>query len=729
MVGWKPFSHNPSCPTARMSSLGAASLLGGAITLLISPAHGQQNLPQWQPQSPQYIQCPAPGQPLLRIPEFVSQKVAGKDYGILRGTILLQGAVTRMYLGAQDPSQCVPQAIRQFVGIDAGLPGYPGTVPFGYPGYVPPPSYSGNPPFPPYQDPVPGPTLRARVGDIVELTFLNQLGGEISWNTIDRGEKGQGCDQGFTVSKGQTSNVYPGLDEFPDCFHGSTTGNIHFHGTHTNPQTTGDNVFIEVRPSLRDASGQPVVTPASVKPAFDEFFTNCERELQKSILSQWPTIWGDMPRTWAAMQEGLLKRYDQDPVIVNKLWPVDEAQIKEGAWPQYYIGATPYCFRLPSYTETTWPPKAPAHPAAHGLMMEHAVPPLLMGQAPGTHWYHAHKHGSTTLNVENGMTGIFIIEGGYDDALNRFYGDGWTPTQPVLLINQLGTGTNLFGGGTPRAFSVNGRIQPALTMRPGEVQFWRIADTSARGGVFIMGFGPAGASSPSPTQVFTWRQTAQDGVQFNGSNYWNSTNSNLLIAPGNRADLLVRAPTAAGQYILFAKEVRSRCETLPGDQIPTIPTVAQQANMNIPSPPYPKPPYPTKICGARPIKPLLIVNVAGTPATGNQTQFIPQAQVQAAFPAFLNDITDSEVKGTKTVVFESTPTGPNDNPGTMHMIDGHKFDGNVGEVVLLNTVEEWKIVNSTVNGGIGNYQGKTFVTPTDPPGVVDHPFHIHINPF
>ena len=58
-------------------------------------------------------------------------------------------------------------------------------------------------------------------------------------------------------------------------------------------------------------------------------------------------------------------------------------------------------------------------------------------------------------------------------------------------------------------------------------------------------------------------------------------------------------------------------------------------------------------------------------------------------------------------------------------IDGHKFDGNVGEVMLLNTAEEWKIENRTVNGGVRN--GK--VVTTDPPGVVDHPFHIHINPF
>ena len=58
------------------------------------------------------------------------------------------------------------------------------------------------------------------------------------------------------------------------------------------------------------------------------------------------------------------------------------------------------------------------------------------------------------------MTGAFIIEGGYDEAFNKFYGTGWARTQPVLVVNQLGTSPNLFGGGSssggPLPFSVNG---------------------------------------------------------------------------------------------------------------------------------------------------------------------------------------------------------------------------------------------------------------------------------
>jgi FtsP/CotA-like multicopper oxidase with cupredoxin domain len=161
------------------------------------------------------------------------------------------------------------------------------------------------------------------------------------------------------------------------------------------------------------------------------------------------------------------------------------------------------------------------------------------------------------------------------------------------------------------------------------------------------------------------------------------------------------------------QQARSRCETLS----PTLPTAML--------PQVPTSPQTTPACAPEAQAPLLYVEVSGAPAAGNQAQLIPADQLNASFPAFLKDITDEEVKATKTVVFESTPTAGNNSPATMHTIDGHKFDGNVGEVVLLNTVEEWKIINKTVNGAVQNGS----VATTDPPGIVDHPFHIHINPF
>ena len=299
----------------------------------------------------------------------------------------------------------------------------------------------------------------------------------------------------------------------------------------------------------------------------------------------------------------------------------------------------------------------------------------MMGQAPGTHWYHAHKHGSTAINVANGMTGAFIIEGQYDDDLNTWYGTGWTRSQPVLVINQLGVSPNLMRGGAGQQdkgpdFSINGQEKPLIQMWPGEVQMWRIVNTSGRAGVLFTG----------PPNGFQWKQLAQDGVQFNDVNYQSHVNKPFLLAPGNRADILVMAPTAPCA-------IAADCNVIVKNEVD-----------------------PLDLVGKNPANPLtlLSVNVSGaapSTATPNNTKFIPTAPT---FPAFLADISDSEVKGTKEIRFRSDGS----QPQVQHMIDGKQFDGEVGAVVLLNQVEEWKIVNETYGGRI-----------------VSHPFHIHINPF
>ena len=80
----------------------------------------------------------------------------------------------------------------------------------------------------------------------MQLTFINEINPKHFGNSIDNGEKGLGCDQvpGFYPTRGKFQ------DKFPDCFHGSSTGNIHFHGTHTNPNSTGDNVFTPSAPRV-----------------------------------------------------------------------------------------------------------------------------------------------------------------------------------------------------------------------------------------------------------------------------------------------------------------------------------------------------------------------------------------------------------------------------------------------------------------------------------------------
>jgi FtsP/CotA-like multicopper oxidase with cupredoxin domain len=513
---------------------------------------------------------------------------------------------------------------------------------------------------------------------------------------------------------GKDGLTYPdSFDSSPNCLHASSTANIHYHGTHTNPNSTGDNVFLQVLPLPRDNQGTLTTTPAEAMTGFETFFERCAEEL-KDPLKRWPRLghWrDDMPAPWIAKQTKLLQEYQEKNRDQNQnVWDEDQEEEK-GGWPQYYIGAVPYCFALPYKPET--------EPVREGA--------LRMGQAPGTHWYHAHKHGSTAINVMNGMTGAFIIEGQYDDELNAFYGeyvlkDGkhWnTRKQPVLVLNQLGTTPNLLGtagadldkpaGVTGVPFAVNGRFEPKARMQPGEVQLWRIVNTSARNAAYFMA--PEG---------FRWRQLAQDGVQFARETYDKKVNPTaphldstpsvtapkrpfyldrpFYLAPANRVDLLVQAPMLT--------------DNLPSKTFPVRVQAVMARNQVVPTPFDPKDPKPGTM--------LMTVEVSGAPVVtkdGEPMPFPPQGPIQ---PKFLTDITNEEWGDSKYAkkefIFDSKGPGmPN-----QHTINGHQFkdDNGVANVfVSLGNVEEWTIKNTTN-------------TTTGPPNsLIDHPFHIHINPF
>jgi len=625
--------------------------------------------------------CPS-DQAFFKVPELIARD------GVLRGTLQLTDAQVWMRTrfppkgGKQNPVppgtkdaiySCFAQNVRAFrIFPDQPLPAVAGqTVP----------------------DPFPGPTLRARVGDIIELTFVNQL------DSARFGRTGNTrCDV--------VTSIYPGPDKFPDCFHGSSTGNIHFHGTHTNPNGTADNVLLEVAASPRDANNKPTITPDTYAEQFKTFFAECERHLRGNQREEWPRNWNGSKEpggsslgpwyrsgTWTAAQMELLPDAETGK---------NEKVAMKNEWPQYYIGAYPYCFHLPVYSASSFPP-----------------PPgsLQMGQAPGTHWYHAHKHGSTAIDVANGMVGAFIIEGpSYDDYLNRFYGPGWTRTQPTMVINQTGVAPNMMRAGGPARqdkgpdLVVNGRFASIIDMAPGEVQMWRMVNGSGRSGVFINGSNSFIDASNAPAG-FHYRRIGQDGVQLADNNYQSGQDKQLLLASGNRADLLVMAPKTPGMYRLMVQH-----DVDPSDLASAIPVPLLQIRVNNNLP----------------------------PVTGHRLEFIPAMPKppEPDFPAFLTNITTDEANSQRTAPPGCNPLNPNSSspcgtasnprlvvfstvpptgtttasPGSQHMIDGQQFNETPedAKIVTLNTVEEWQVENTSTDPNIGP---------------VAHPFHIHVNPF
>jgi FtsP/CotA-like multicopper oxidase with cupredoxin domain len=638
------------------------------------------------------VACPNPeGQPFVMPPEIVTQD------GILKGSIILREEDQRLpeSFTFNGTVECAPQLVRNFRGENRW-------------GESLPPMPAAQPPDSNLRDPEPGPTLRARVGDLVQLTFVNSINPR-------RFDEGYDIDDCSDV--GQDGNIYPVggagkamfQDKFPNCLHASSTANIHFHGTHTNPNATGDNVYLQVRPLPRDNQGNLTTSPKEASAGFAEFFRKCAEELQNP-LNPWPVTWGDVPpwtnKSWTGKQTELLVAYQQKNPG-QALWDRNKEVLKE-SWPIYYIGAFPYCFALPAYTYTAkdaqgkakWPPPPGS------------TSPI-MGQAPGTHWYHAHKHGSTAINVANGMTGAFIIEGDYDKDLNDAYrsyilnNGAWnTRSQKVLVLNQLGTELNAMtptrarGGppGNPGGvdFSVNGRLRPKIAMQPGEIQLWRIVNTSGRTAVYFM-----------PPRGLEWQQIAQDGVQYAPRSYKDGANLNkpFYMAPANRVDLLVKAPMnmkgKSAEVRIQNVMARSAVRPSPDETDPVEGTV------------------------------LLIVGVIdGPPVMHNgQSQEMPFLTESNAptLPPFLTDISDEEWKRsnsiTRTFVFNSkkpvlSSNDPSISMARQHTINDIQFDEEHSHInVLLNATEEWIIKNTTnQNAGPGN-------------SPIDHPLHIHINPF
>lgn len=502
-----------------------------------------------------------------------------------------------------------------------------------------------------------GPTLRARLGDQVQLTFLNKVDeSQFPYTYVTGKDKPPfsdlGCDQAGLPNPTTGKFPYPANDIYPNCFHGSNTANIHFHGTHTSPDGLGDNVLVQVLPD----PAQPDWTSL-----FNQIYDS----------GKVPQKWEELPRAFRDAQIDLVKKRDDADMakaMKNNLRPPESMseknheQIMAGLWPEYFIGAFPNFFDIPDYASGKY--KA--------------------GQAPGTHWYHAHKHGSTSLHIRNGLAGAFIIEssqeGGYDHFIRKHFGwgDTYGEHEKIFVIQQFDPTQNLErnpqgGGKGGNQNLINGKLTPTITMKPGEVQLWRLINATEGNGAGIISAGTSPAVFGAST--FQFVQTAQDGVQFSPENYRRqpylggvASAAGLVLAAGNRADLLVKAPTTLG--------------TVPFKSGGTV---------------------------------LFFVKVEGD-AVGPDKAF---PTTWAEMPKFLLDLSKPgpyDIKNPGSPVkfqWENGRTKPGPRPDPPHFMVNDKQFGETGPIIdqcmPLDGLQEWVLENYT--------------------SAIAHPFHIHINPF
>ncbi len=284
----------------------------------------------------------------------------------------------------------------------------------------------------------------------------------------------------------------------------------------------------------------------------------------------------------------------------------------------------------------------------------------------GTFWYHAHVHGSTGLQVMNGLAGALIIEEPEGQQVAREAKDVVWMIQEIMGREA----EKLYSCGHPHSLStVNGKVKPGLRMRPGEVQRWRFINATATPGGYAILELLDGNDKPQEISVI-----AIDGYPLRRMR----KAKNYNLPPGGRVDFLVRV-MRPGQYRMFKKRFQGQSQ----DQE------------------------------------LAFIDVEGKPANMKLPERLPPLS------SFLDPINDNEISRRRTVRFQICPDQARgdtckhfpdakvcsgDEPvNNAFLIDGKSFDPDrIDHSIKLGTAEEWEIINETG---------------------AEHPFHIHINHF
>jgi suppressor of ftsI len=317
----------------------------------------------------------------------------------------------------------------------------------------------------------------------------------------------------------------------------------------------------------------------------------------------------------------------------------------------------------------------------------------------GLYWYHPHYHGSAGVQVVSGMAGLILVKGLIDEVpeiaaardellaiqnlkinpLNQNSSQwgleplayrpaalgGYSPTSKVEVITANGNPVMIIDrrGAKPVA---SRQSLPVYKMRPGEVLRLRILNGTD--GIFL----------PLALSGFEVYVIGQDGINLlKPEPAGDDPKAAIRMAPGNRNELLIRAPMTS---------VRGTLRALA--QMPMSPQIMSEAMGEMMS---------------RPEIDIATFEVSGEPKRMAIPEKLPVPTRE--YPL----ISENEIVARRTVTFSMTTGSKSIIDGFEYLIDGELYqEGEVDPKVRIGTAEEWRIVNNS--DGI-------------------HPFHIHVNSF
>ncbi|MGC0144835.1 MULTISPECIES: multicopper oxidase family protein [unclassified Pseudactinotalea] len=274
----------------------------------------------------------------------------------------------------------------------------------------------------------------------------------------------------------------------------------------------------------------------------------------------------------------------------------------------------------------------------------------------GVFWYHPHRHGTVADQVFGGLYGALIVEGD-EVPVSR---------ERVLVVSDItldrdgalasASTAQVMMGREGDLVLINGQVRPELTARPGERERWRVinACTSrylhlALPGQVLALLGIDSGHEPAAREV-----------------------EQVLLAPGNRADLLVTTRGGTSELRSLGYDRGAMGMMMGGGDLSG---------------------------------PAVLATLA---VSGDEAAAVGPVPERPADPDLRNRPLDER----REIAFTMNMSGGMMGPGRRGMMDlgfdGRPFDADrVDQQVAAGSVEEWTITNPTP---------------------MDHPFHLHVWP-
>jgi FtsP/CotA-like multicopper oxidase with cupredoxin domain len=257
-----------------------------------------------------------------------------------------------------------------------------------------------------------------------------------------------------------------------------------------------------------------------------------------------PTYEGTIPGPTLRVKPG-----DTMYILLPNTLPPNPQQDRMGGFPH-----DPYTTNLHTHGLTVSPQRIADNVLRE---MEPATRNLIRVKIPtehqsGTFWYHPHKHGSVSFQFFGGMSGFLIVEGGpgtldevpevqaAKDVVMAFQAirtdqNGQVPFVDTTATQLATDANNPVPAGLWSAYinsnlylTTNGVTNPTLSMRPGEVQRWRLLNAAAGETLVVTLQGHSLNIIANDGITVPQMRTLGEGVPY-------------VMGAGQRVDLLVKA--------------------------------------------------------------------------------------------------------------------------------------------------------------------------------------------